>query len=122
MSNNESFYTPPTLPNGDRDRRKEIEAWKRERNSGSAPLDLTVIVVIDNLLDALDEARKQRDDAKRECADANDERVFSDYINERMDRLLTATANAVHGGPPENGMHTWHNLPELVEKMRKEVQ
>jgi hypothetical protein len=66
MSNNESFYTPPTLPNGDRDRRKEIEAWKRERNRGTAPLDLTVIVVIDNLLDALDEARKERDDAREE--------------------------------------------------------
>lgn len=62
MSNNESFYTPPTLPNGDRDRRKEIEAWKRERNRGNAPLDLSVIVVIDNLLDALDEARKERDE------------------------------------------------------------
>jgi len=66
MSNNESFYTPPTLPNGDRDRRKEIEAWKRERNRGTAPLDLTVIVVIDNLLDALDEARKERDDAREQ--------------------------------------------------------
>lgn len=66
MSNNETvvFYNPPLTPAGDRDWRTEVTAWKRNRNSGNAPLDMNTIVVIDNLLDALDAARKERDDAR----------------------------------------------------------
>ena len=48
---------------------------------------------------------------------------MNDYDNElmeRMDRILTATANALHGGPHPGGLHSWHDLPELVEKLRKE--
>ena len=41
-------------------------------------------------------------------------------LMERMDRILTATANALHGGPHPGGLHSWHDLPELVEKLRKE--
>ena len=40
---------------------------------------------------------------------------------ERMERILTATANALHGGyAPPDCLHSWHDLPELVEKLRKE--
>lgn len=60
----EFIYNPPLTPAGDRDWRKELDVWKRNRNSGNAPLDITTIVVIDNLLDALDAARKERDDAR----------------------------------------------------------
>ena len=48
---------------------------------------------------------------------------MNDYdieLNERMDRILTATANALHGGPHPGGLHSWHDLPELVEQLRKE--
>ena len=48
---------------------------------------------------------------------------MNDYDNElmeRMERLLTATANALHGGPHPGGLHSWHDLPELVEQLRKE--
>ena len=48
---------------------------------------------------------------------------MDDYDNElmeRMERLLTATANALHGGPHPGGLHSWHDLPELVEQLRKE--
>jgi hypothetical protein len=42
-------------------------------------------------------------------------------LNERMDRILTATANALHGGyAPPDCLHSWHDLPELVEQLRKE--
>ena len=42
-------------------------------------------------------------------------------LNERMERILTATANALHGGyAPPDCLHSWHDLPELVEKLRKE--
>ena len=49
---------------------------------------------------------------------------MDDYDNElieRMERILTATANALHGGyAPPDCLHSWHDLPELVEKLRKE--
>jgi hypothetical protein len=48
---------------------------------------------------------------------------MSDYdneLNERMARILTATADALHGGPHPGGLHSWHDLPELVEKLRAE--
>ena len=48
---------------------------------------------------------------------------MNDYdieLMERMDRILTATANALHGGPHPGGLHSWHDLPELVEQLRKE--
>ena len=61
----EFIYNPPLTPAGDRDWRKEVRGWMRLRNSGRAPLDLNTIVVIDNLLDALDAARKERDDARQ---------------------------------------------------------
>ena len=49
---------------------------------------------------------------------------MDDYDNElieRMERILTATANALHGGyAPPDCLHSWHDLPELVEQLRKE--
>ena len=70
MSNNETvvFYNPPLTAAGDRDWRKEVHGWMRLRNTGNAPLDLNTIVVIDNLLDALAAARKERDEALQSLA------------------------------------------------------
>ena len=70
MSNNETvvFYNPPLTAAGDRDWRKEVYGWMRLRNTGNAPLDLNTIVVIDNLLDALAAARKERDEARQSLA------------------------------------------------------
>lgn len=66
--NNETvvFYNPPLTPAGDRDWRTEVRAWVRERNKGhwTSQVDQGTMVVIDNLLDALDAARKERDDAR----------------------------------------------------------
>jgi hypothetical protein len=72
MSNNETvvFYNPPLTRTGDRDWRKEVRGWMRLRNSGNAPLDLNTIVVIDNLLDALDAARKEIRNAEAVAAEA----------------------------------------------------
>ena len=68
MSNNETvvFYNPPRTANGDRDWRAEVTAWVQERNKGhwASQIDQGTMVVIDNLLDALDAARKERDDAR----------------------------------------------------------
>jgi len=60
----ESFYTPPTTPAGDRDWRTDVLHWLQKRQRGAHPIDLSTVIVIDNLLDALDDARKQRDDAR----------------------------------------------------------
>jgi len=72
MSNNETvvFYNPPLTRTGDRDWRKEVRGWMRLRNTGNAPLDLNTIVVIDNLLDALDAARKERNKVRKELQNA----------------------------------------------------
>ena len=53
---------------------------------------------------------------------------MNEMLIERMADILTRTANAAHGTSPENGwpdrpfvhLHSWHNLPELVEQLRKE--
>jgi hypothetical protein len=43
-----------------------------------------------------------------------------DNLNKKIADLITNTANALHGKPLENGLHSWHDLPELVEQLRKE--
>jgi hypothetical protein len=44
-----------------------------------------------------------------------------DDLRERMVDILTRTANALHGGyAPPDCLHSWHDLPELVEKLRAE--
>ena len=43
-----------------------------------------------------------------------------DNLNKKIADLITNTANALHGKPLENGLHSWHDLPELVEKLRNE--
>lgn len=46
---------------------------------------------------------------------------YDNELIERMERILTATANALHGGyAPPDCLHSWHDLPELVEQLRKE--
>lgn len=45
-----------------------------------------------------------------------------DNLNKKMADLLTNTANALHGKPLENGLHSWHDLPELAEKLLKELE
>ena len=61
-TNTEPFYTPPTTPEGLRDYRSEITRWKEDkaqRNTlGRYPID--ALIIIDNLLDALDKERKDR--------------------------------------------------------------
>ena len=42
-------------------------------------------------------------------------------IRERLSDLLHATANALHGGPKENGLWSYHDLPELAAKAMKRI-
>jgi hypothetical protein len=66
-NNSDSFYTPPTTPSGDRDWRREVNDWMRQRNNGAQPIDLNTMVVIDNLLDALDESRAATAAVRAQC-------------------------------------------------------
>jgi hypothetical protein len=85
-SNSESFYTPPTTPSGDRDWRREVNDWMRQRNNGAQPIDLNTMVVIDNLLDALDDARKQRDETRGRLRAARNAGAWR-YISNPNDRI-----------------------------------
>jgi hypothetical protein len=42
-------------------------------------------------------------------------------LNRRLAQLLDETANALHGGPMENGMWSFHDLPELATKANKRI-
>jgi hypothetical protein len=42
-------------------------------------------------------------------------------LRDRLSDLLHATANALHGGPKENGLWSFHDLPELATKAMKRI-
>lgn len=54
------FYTPPTTPEGLRDYRSEITRWKNDhaRHNTLCRYPIDALIIIDNLLDALDKERK----------------------------------------------------------------
>lgn len=66
----EFVYEPPRTPQGDVDYRKEVEWWKRERAESDCltmyPIDS--LILIDNLLIAIDGARKERDKERANTA------------------------------------------------------
>ena len=43
----------------------------------------------------------------------------SDDLRERLAKILSDTANALHGGPLPNGFWSWHDLAELATSQRK---
>lgn len=45
-----------------------------------------------------------------------------DIVRMRMSDILHRTANAVHGGPLENGWWSWHDLPELADGLYQAVK
>jgi hypothetical protein len=42
-------------------------------------------------------------------------------LRDRLSDLLNATANALHGGPKENGLWSFHDLPDLAAALKKRV-
>ena len=42
-------------------------------------------------------------------------------LNERLSDILHRTANALHGGPKENGLWSFHDLPDLAAALKKRV-
>lgn len=66
------------------------------------------------------ECRAMRD-AVREIERLQAEVSHGDGLQERMADILTRTVNALRGKPPENGLHSWHDLPERVERLQAEL-
>ena len=46
----------------------------------------------------------------------------SDEIREKLGHLLTRTAAALKGEPPEGVWHSWHDLPEKAAQLAERVQ
>ncbi len=61
--------------------------------------------------------------AVRKIRELRADLMESDEIRESLGQLLTLTAKALKGEPPEGTWHSWHDLPEkatqLVEALRK---
>ena len=90
----EFVYEPPRTPQGDVDYRKEVEWWKGERAKRDIltyyPLDS--LILIDNLLAAIDKAREERDEASRDA-----ERWENDalrLLNERNEAMRSVRDKA----------------------------
>lgn len=54
-------------------------------------------------------------DAERTASDPDD---ADDWLRHRMASILERTANALNGPPPPLTWWSWHDLPELAEKLR----
>jgi len=67
------------------------------------------------------ELERQIDEAIKEIERLREEQEDTHALIERTGAILTATANALHGGyAPPDCLHSWHDLPELVEQLRRE--
>jgi hypothetical protein len=43
-------------------------------------------------------------------------------LRERLADILTRTANALKGTPPPTVFHSWHDLPAMAARMRREAK
>ena len=62
-----------------------------------------------------DEEKESFYSTKQELSDTED-------LATRLSAILEATANALHGGPKENGLWSFHDLPELAAALRKDLE
>lgn len=46
----------------------------------------------------------------------------SDELHEKLRQLLTRTAAALKGEPPEGVWHSWHDLPERADHLREQLR
>lgn len=81
------------------------------------------------LTEALMEAeeREERAEAENKWLRAEVERLRadlmeSDEIREKLGHLLTRTAAALKGEPPEGVWHSWHDLPERAERLKEALE
>ena len=88
-------------------RLQQIAETIRERGAYTFDAPATAAYYIDCAIKEIERLREEQEDTHA--------------LIERTGAILTATANALHGGyAPPDCLHSWHDLPELVEKLRKE--
>ena len=88
-------------------RLQQIAETIKERGAGTFDAPATAVHYINCAIKEIEWLREEQEDTHA--------------LIERTGAILTATANALHGGyAPPDCLHSWHDLPELVEKLRKE--
>lgn len=58
---------------------------------------------------------------KERIAELEEEERDSERIRKRMNEILDATANALHGGRLRHGLWSWHDLAELAGGQRRKL-
>lgn len=58
---------------------------------------------------------------KERIAELEEEERDSERIRKRMNEILDATANALHGGRLRHGLWSWHDLAELAQAQRQKL-
>jgi hypothetical protein len=58
---------------------------------------------------------------KREIVEWQERERENDALRDRMSVILRNTADALHGGPLDDGYWSWHDLPERATTLRSKV-
>ena len=77
-----------------------------------------------SVLPGMDNPRSPQDlmDAAAKLARLEEEVDDLNRVLSKQSDILRRTANALHGGPLENGYWSHHDLPELVEQLREDLR
>jgi len=65
--------------------------------------------------------RRTQLDLLRDMTTMRTELMESEKLRDRMSAILRQVADALHGGPLEDGYWSWHDLPELATKQYADV-
>ena len=57
-----------------------------------------------------------------EICELENELAIADELMEKMASILTRSVNAVRGEPETLHLHSWHDLPELIDKLLAELE
>jgi len=54
-------------------------------------------------------------------ADLESELAIADELMEQMASILTRSVNAIRGEPGPLHLHSWHDLPELIDGLKVDL-
>jgi len=57
----------------------------------------------------------------KQIADLESELAIADEIMEQMASILTRSVNAIRGEPGPLHLHSWHDLPELIDGLKVDL-
>lgn len=58
---------------------------------------------------------------QHKVADLEGEISISDELREKMAGILTRSVNAIRGDPEPLHLHSWHDLPELIDQVNVDL-